>query len=95
MDLNHEVAEKINIAFSDDHAGRVGASYANGFRDALESFALALQGTIPQGLLLDALQCALDAYGNNDYGESDPDEYDYDDGQPSEQQEWYDFDPDC
>jgi len=39
--------------------------YDQGYRDGLESFALALGNTIPEGLLIDALQSALDAFANN------------------------------
>lgn len=84
MILNEAIASKLEAAFADDN-GR----YASGFRDALESFALALQGTIPEGLLMDALQTALDAYSNN------VDEDFEDDGQPTEMEEWRDFNPDC
>ena len=95
MILNETIATKLEEAFAEDF-GR----YAVGYRDALESFALALQGTIAEGLLLSALESALDAYGNNvddDESDYDPNDYEnqYDDGQPDELQEWHDFDPDC
>ena len=92
MILNETIATKLEQAFADDNS-----SYAIGYRDALESFALALQGTIPNGLLVDGLQAALDAYGNNvDDDQADDESWrDYDDGQPDELQEWHDFDPDC
>lgn len=67
-------------------------AYDGGYRDALESIALALTGTIPEGLLLDAVNAALDAYANNVDDDSDDFE---DDGQPTEAQEWFDYDPDC
>lgn len=94
MELNQTIATKLETAFGVNF-GR----YSVGYRDALESFALALQGTIPEGLLLDALETALDAYGNNvdeDYEDDMPDPEDFeDDGQPDERQEWLDYDPEC
>lgn len=94
MVLNERIVAKINMAFDGDNA-----AYPSGYRDALESFALALQGTIPEGLLVDALESAMDAYANNfdNFFNDDPDFYqDFeDDGQPTEMQEWHDFDPDC
>lgn len=84
MDLHKAIVTKLNEAFADDNS-----PYAVGFCDALESFTLALQGTIPDGLLMDALQTALDAYSNN------VDEDFEDDGQPDERQEWHDYDPEC
>jgi len=94
MILNETINAKLEAAFAEDF-GR----YTAGYRDALESFALALQGTIPEGLLLSGLETALDAYGNNVYDDEPVDDddswRDYDDGQPDERQEWYDFDPDC
>jgi hypothetical protein len=65
-------------------------AYDGGYRDAMESIAMALTGTIPEGLLLDAVNAALDAFANN-CADGDFE----DDGQPSEQQEWRDYDPDC
>lgn len=61
MELNEKVVAKLETAFGVNF-GR----YSVGYRDALESFALALQGTIAEGLLLDALQAALDAYTVSD-----------------------------
>jgi hypothetical protein len=92
MILNETIVAKLEEAFAEDF-GR----YAVGYRDALESFALALQGTIAEGLLLSALEATLDAYSNNvdDDPEDDESWRDYDDGQPDELQEWHDFDPDC
>lgn len=67
-------------------------AYDGGYRDALESIAMALTGTIPEGLLLDAVNAALDAYANN----VDDDTEDFeDDGQPTERDEWFSYDPDC
>lgn len=88
MELNANIIAKLDAAFQDDH------SYTKGFRDALESFALALQGTIPEGLLVDGLESALDAYANNVEDFDNGDDFE-DDGQPTEQQEWFDYDPDC
>lgn len=85
MILNETFANKLQTAFADDNS-----SYAVGFRDALESLVLALQGTIPDGLLVDGMEAALDAYANN----CADDDFE-DDGQPTEMEEWHDFNPDC
>jgi len=83
MILNDTIVTKLEEAFAGDTG-----EYATGFRDALESFVLALQGTLAEGMLVDGLESALDAYANNvnDFE---------DDGQPDERQEWFDYDPDC
>jgi hypothetical protein len=91
MELKANIVAKLDLAFQDDDH-----SYTKGYRDALESFALALQGTIPEGLLVDGLESALDAYANNVEDFDNGDSYDFeDDGQPTEMEEWRDFDPDC
>jgi hypothetical protein len=95
MILNETIVTKLETTFGVNFK-----QYSVGYRDALESFALALQGTIPEGLLMDALETALDAYGNNvdeDYEDdmSDLDDDFEDDGQPDERQEWFDYDHDC
>lgn len=83
------IAAAIPVDETSEDYRDVAEAYYTGFRDALESLALALSGTIPEGLLVDALNSALDAFANNvDNGFDD-------DGQPSEQQEWHDYDPDC
>ena len=84
MVLNEKVSAKLEEAFADDDT-----SYAIGYKDALWSFALALQEVIPEGLLIDAMEAAMDAYVNND------EFHDENDGQPTEMQEWHDYDPDC
>ncbi len=76
MELNTAVIAKLDIAFQGD-----AREYAIGYRDALESLTLALQGVIPEGLLADALETALDAYANNA-------DHDFED-------DGHDFDPDC
>ncbi len=89
MELKANIVAKLDLAFQDDDH-----SYTKGYRDALESFALALQGTIPEGLLVDGLESALDAYANNAPLSALGDDFE-DDGQPTEMEEWRDFDPDC
>ena len=84
MELTAKIVAKLDSIFEYDEL-----SYARGYRDALQSFALALQGTIPEGLLIDGLESALDAYANN------VEDFDNDDFEPTEQQEWFDYDPDC
>lgn len=58
--LAESIVTKLDVAFPGDLWG-----YDKGYRDALEAFALALGNTIPQGLLIDALESALDAFSNN------------------------------
>lgn len=58
--LDEKIVKMLDDAFDDTDI-----LYDRGYRDALESFALALGNTIPEGLLIDALQSALDAYANN------------------------------
>lgn len=84
-DINETVQKMLDVGLPDAHND----SYSTGFRDAIESMVLALEPVVGAGFILDAVETAMDAYANN-YD----DDFE-DDGQPSEAQEWHDFDPDC
>lgn len=61
--LDEKIVKMLDDAFVIE--SKCDQEYDQGYRDALEAFALALGNTIPEGLLFDALQTALDAFANN------------------------------